>query len=93
MKFFKENDKTPFILVAFGIILYLVLSNLQIVFAGLSYASSVAFPFILGSCLAFIINVPMRFFETPPHFGIIQIYVIEGVFMNVVLFFFVYFFF
>lgn len=63
MKFFKENDKTPFILVAFGIILYLVLSNLQIVFAGLSYASSVAFPFILGSCLAFIINVPMRFFE------------------------------
>lgn len=64
MKFFKENDKTPFILVAFGIILYLVLSNLQIVFVGLSYASSVAFPFILGSCLAFIINVPMRFFET-----------------------------
>lgn len=64
MKFFKENDKTPFILVAFGIILYLVLSNLQVVFAGLSYASSVAFPFILGSCLAFIINVPMRFFET-----------------------------
>lgn len=64
LKFFKENDKTPFILVAFGIILYLVLSNLQIVFAGLSYASSVAFPFILGSCLAFIINVPMRFFET-----------------------------
>ncbi len=63
MKFFKENDKTPFILVAFGIILYLVLSNLQIVFSGLAYVSSVAFPFILGSCLAFIINVPMRFFE------------------------------
>lgn len=64
MKFFKENDKTPFILVAFGIVLYLVLSNLQIVFNGLAYVSSVAFPFILGSCLAFIINVPMRFFET-----------------------------
>ena len=64
MKFFKENDKTPFILVAFGIILYLILSNLQVVFTGLSYVSSVAFPFILGSCLAFIINVPMRFFET-----------------------------
>ena len=63
MKFFKENDKTPFILVAFGITLYLILSNLKIVFSGISYASSVAFPFILGSCLAFIINVPMRFFE------------------------------
>ena len=63
MKFFKENDKTPFILVAFGIILYLGLSNFSIVFDGISYVSSVAFPFILGSCLAFIINVPMRFFE------------------------------
>jgi predicted PurR-regulated permease PerM len=63
LKFFKENDKMPFILVAFGIILYLVLSNLQVVFSGISYVSSVAFPFILGSCVAFIINVPMSFFE------------------------------
>ena len=63
MKFFKENDKMPFILVAFGIILYLVLSNLPVVFSGISYVSSVAFPFILGSCVAFIINVPMSFFE------------------------------
>ena len=63
MKFFKENDKTPFILVAFGIILYLVLSNLPVVFSGISYVSSVVFPFILGSCVAFIINVPMSFFE------------------------------
>ena len=63
MKFFKENDKTPFILVAFGIILYLVLSNLPVVFSGIYYVSSVAFPFILGSCVAFIINVPMSFFE------------------------------
>ncbi|MCI6008716.1 MAG: AI-2E family transporter, partial [Anaerostipes hadrus] len=63
MKFFKEDDKTPFILVAFGIILYLVLSNLHVVFSGISYVSSVAFPFNLGSCVAFIINVPMSFFE------------------------------
>lgn len=63
MKFFKENDKTPFILVAFGIVLYLVLSNIQYVFQGVSYIVSVSFPFILGSCLAFVINVPMRFFE------------------------------
>lgn len=63
MKFFKENDKTPFILVAFGIVLYLVLSNIQYVLQGVSYIASVAFPFILGSCLAFVINVPMRFFE------------------------------
>ena len=63
MKFFKENDKTPFILVAFGIVLYLALNNIQIFLDGISYVASAAFPFILGSCLAFIINVPMRFFE------------------------------
>lgn len=63
MKFFKENDKMPFILVAFGILLYLFLDNIQIFLNGVSYVSSAAFPFILGSCLAFIINVPMRFFE------------------------------
>ena len=62
MKFFKENDKMPFILVAFGIILYLVLSNLPVVFSGISYVSSVAFPFILGSCVA-LSSVPMSFFE------------------------------
>ena len=39
MKFFKENDKTPFILVAFGIILYLGLSNFSIVFDGISYVA------------------------------------------------------
>lgn len=63
MKFFKENDKMPFILVAFGILLYLFLNNIQIFLNGVSYVASAAFPFILGSCLAFIINVPMRFFE------------------------------
>lgn len=63
MKFLKEKDKLPFILVAFGIVLYLVLSNIQYVFHGISYVASIAFPFILGSCLAFVINVPMRFFE------------------------------
>ncbi len=63
MKFFKENDKTPFVLVAFGIILYLILSNMEYVIYGVSYIASVSFPFILGSFLAFIMNVPMRFFE------------------------------
>ena len=63
MKFFKENDKTPFLVVAFGIVLYLGLSNIQLMIKVISYVSSVAFPFILGSCLAFIINVPMSFFE------------------------------
>ena len=63
MKYFKENDKTPFVVVAFGICLYFLLEHLSLVMHGISYIGSVAFPFILGSCLAFIINVPMRFFE------------------------------
>lgn len=64
MKFWKENDKTPFILVAFGIGLFFLLLNLEYVLHGAAYVASIAFPFILGSCLAFIINVPMRFFES-----------------------------
>lgn len=63
MKYFKENDKSPFILVAFGIILYFILNHISYVLHGIGYAASAAFPLILGSCLAFIINVPMRFFE------------------------------
>ena len=63
MKYFKENDKTPFVVVAFGICLYFLLEHLSLVMHGISYIGSVPFQFILGSCLAFIINVPMRFFE------------------------------
>lgn len=63
MKFFKEHDKKPFVLITFGIVLYFALNHLQYVAHGFFYVSSVAFPFILGGCLAFIINVPMRFFE------------------------------
>nr|WP_300305380.1 AI-2E family transporter [uncultured Anaerostipes sp.] len=63
MKYFKENDKTPFVVVAFGICLFFLLDHLSLVIQGITYIGSVAFPFIVGSCLAFIINVPMRFFE------------------------------
>ena len=61
MKYFKENDKTPFVVVAFGICLFFLLDHLSLVIQGITYIGSVAFPFIVGSCLAFIINVPMRF--------------------------------
>lgn len=44
MKYFKENDKSPFILVAFGIILYFILNHISYVLHGIGYAASAAFP-------------------------------------------------
>ena len=44
MKYFKENDKTPFILISFGIGLYFILNHISFVLNGISYAASAAFP-------------------------------------------------
>lgn len=63
MKYFKDHDKAPFILVTFAILLYVGVTNISMLFSGIAYLVGIAFPFVLGICLAFIVNVPMRFFE------------------------------
>ena len=50
-------------IVIIGIILYLGLKNFATVWEGISAVLGIISPFILGACLAFIINIPMRFFE------------------------------
>ena len=64
MKFYNKNTQGFFGLVAFGVLLYLGVSNISYILKAFSYLVSVIFPFIIGGCMAFIINVPMRFFET-----------------------------
>ena len=64
MKFCNKNTQGFFGLVAFGVLLYLGVSNISYILKAFSYLVSVIFPFIIGGCMAFIINVPMRFFET-----------------------------
>ncbi len=50
-------------IVIIGIVLYLGLKNFGTVWEGISVVLGIISPFILGACLAFIINIPMRFFE------------------------------
>lgn len=58
-----EKMKSAFILIAFGIVLMWALDNLEILWSVIVGIFSVASPFIIGVAIAFIMNVPMRFFE------------------------------
>lgn len=55
--------KNAFILIAFGIILMWALDNLETLWSVVKGIFAVASPFIIGVSIAFIMNVPMRFFE------------------------------
>lgn len=62
-----QNSKMDFrkwvILIAVAIIGYWAINNLNIVGNLLSNILNIIFPFVLGGCLAFILNLPMSFFE------------------------------
>lgn len=51
------------LLIAFAILLYVGLQNTDLVASVLRYLLGLIAPFLIGACLAFILNVPMRFFE------------------------------
>ncbi len=63
MEFNRITMKKLLILVFSGIAFYLVLSNFGDVTDKLGMLISIVFPFILGTCFAFIINVPMSRIE------------------------------
>lgn len=63
MELDKKTIRTIAALLAFGIVLYLGLSNWDVVLNILSYAYNLILPFILGGCIAFILNIPMSFFS------------------------------
>ena len=50
-------------IVVIAIILYWTLNNLGIIWSLISKILIIFSPFILGACLAFILNIPMNFFE------------------------------
>lgn len=59
----KENTKKIMLLIAFTVLLYVGLQNLHIVWNSLGYLVNLLFPFLLGGGIAFVLNVPMNFFE------------------------------
>lgn len=58
-----QNMKKIMAIVAFGIVLYISLQNFDEIGAGIGNFINVISPFILGACIAFVVNIPMKFFE------------------------------
>ena len=59
----KKNLKKWITLILIGIFSYWIINNLSTVGNLFSNIISIISPFILGGCLAFILNIPMSFFE------------------------------
>lgn len=58
-----SNMKKVMIIVAFGIILYILLQNFDGIVARFDEFMNILSPFVLGGCIAFVVNIPMKFFE------------------------------
>ena len=61
--FFTKRMLSNLMVVAGGVLLYLALSNVKAVSNAISDFFSVLSPFIAGIALAYLLNIPMRFFE------------------------------
>ena len=68
MKIEKKTLTRIFVGVAFCIILYWILNETERVKNVIAVISGILSPFAIGAALAFIINVPMRFFEKKLNF-------------------------
>ena len=60
----RKTVKTLIGIIFAGILFYIVLQNFDEVLKVVGALMSVIMPFILGACIAFIINVPMRGVES-----------------------------
>jgi predicted PurR-regulated permease PerM len=63
MELNRDTMKKLLVLVAFGVLLHWGLQNLFFLREVLGFLLGLAAPFILGGCIAFILNVPMSFLE------------------------------
>ena len=59
----KNNFKSLGIIVILAIVIHWIINNLEIVSSFLNNVKSIISPFVLGGALAFILNIPMSFFE------------------------------
>ena len=63
MKLDKDTTRTLAFLVFGGIAFYCLLEHLPAVFAALCWLAGLFQPLFIGFCIAFVLNVPMRFLE------------------------------
>lgn len=63
MELNKDNMKKIFSLIAFTVVIFVCFQNINVVIDTIKGLFGLLSPFILGGCIAFILNVPMRLFE------------------------------
>ena len=63
MKLDRETVKKIRGLIVFTILVLVAVWNYKLVFNGIGFLWKVIFPFALGGAFAFLINIPMNFFE------------------------------
>lgn len=63
MNFRKGSLRRAIFLIAFGVLLYAAVQNLSAVWSFLRWVYGLISPIVLGLCIAFVLNVLMRFFE------------------------------
>ena len=63
MELNKNNVKKIIFIVCIGILFNWILKNYEIFFNMVSGITNTIFPFILGACIAFVLNILMNFFE------------------------------
>lgn len=59
----KNNIKKIIFIIAIAILIYTAVGNIGVVYNGVLWVVSLLFPLLLGMCMAFILNVPMRSIE------------------------------
>lgn len=59
----RRNVKKIMFIVAFAIVLFLGLQNIDNIYTFFKVVFSLLSPFLMGLCIAFILNVPMKFIE------------------------------
>lgn len=59
----KDNMKKVMLLIAFTVVIFVCFQNIDVVINTFKALVSLLSPFILGGCIAFILNVPMRVIE------------------------------
>ncbi len=63
MQLDRKTMKKLALLIAFGIVLFLGLSKFGTIISAILWILNLFYPFLLGLCIAFILNIPMRFLE------------------------------
>lgn len=63
MELNKENIKKIIFIICIAILFNWILKNYEIFFNTISSIINTIFPFILGACIAFVLNILMNFFE------------------------------